>query len=91
MSSEFKLDESVSCAKCASHRIGTVSGKCSDLSDFSLGNISKDGYLPSDIGIGGGDYIEFSYCLDCGTIEGTFPLPPTEIEVGEDEEDEDYE
>ena len=32
------------------------------------------------LGIGGGDYIEFSYCGDCGQIQGDFPLAPTKME-----------
>ena len=86
---DFKLDETISCQHCQSHRVGSVSGKSRDLSDFDLGNQSRDGYLPDDIGIGGGDYIEFSYCLDCGMIQGKWPLPLTGIEAGtrEDEGD----
>jgi hypothetical protein len=38
------------------------------------------GYVPRDLGIGGGDDVEFDYCLDCGQIQGRFPLPATEIE-----------
>ena len=26
------------------------------------------------MGIGGGDYIEFAYCLDCGQIQKDFPV-----------------
>jgi hypothetical protein len=32
------------------------------------------------MGIGGGDYVAFSYCLDCGQIQGDFPLPETGME-----------
>jgi hypothetical protein len=35
---------------------------------------AHDGYVPSKMGIGGGDYMEFSYCLDCGQIQGKFPV-----------------
>jgi hypothetical protein len=38
------------------------------------------GYVPDDLGIGGGDDVHFAYCLDCGQIQGTFPLPPTRLE-----------
>jgi hypothetical protein len=24
--------------------------------------------------------VQFAYCLDCGQIQGKFPLPPTRIE-----------
>lgn len=45
-----------------------------------FGEKEKDGYVPSDMGIGGGDYIEFEWCLDCGQIQGTFPRLMTELE-----------
>lgn len=83
------------CQKCASPRVADISGKCSDCCGWSLGDNQEDGYVPGDMGIGGGDYIEFKFCLECGQIQGKFPRPPTEIETGEeaydDEEEEDDE
>lgn len=50
----------------------SISGKCSDMcfSVLTLGDqkIEKDGYVPRDLGVGGGDYIEFTVDLDTGTI-----------------------
>jgi hypothetical protein len=55
--------------------IAHVSGKTSDLCFVGYPNGQEhDGYVPEDIGIGGGDYIEFYYCLDCGKIQGNFPV-----------------
>ena len=67
------------CQSCKSDNILKVSGKVSDMFFGSLVNaeIEKDGYVPNDIGIGGGDYIEFDYCLKCGQIQGEFPLSPS--------------
>jgi hypothetical protein len=31
------------------------------------------GYVPPILGIGEEDYLDFSYCLDCGQIQGKFP------------------
>jgi hypothetical protein len=31
-------------------------------------------YPPYHLGIGGGDYIKFSFCANCGQIQGTWPL-----------------
>jgi hypothetical protein len=40
--------------------------------------------LPSDMGLGvGGNASTFDYCLDCGQIQGRFPLPETKLERGE--------
>jgi hypothetical protein len=85
----FIPDVTKSCAKCESHRVASVSGKTSDLNFVSLGNQERDGYLPDDMGIGGGDYIEFDYCLDCGFLDGEWPLAPTTMETGSDDDDND--
>jgi len=63
------------CNKCESVRLASVSGKVSDC--FWCTDLQSDkdyeGYVPDDLGIGGGDYIQFTYCLDCGQIRGDFP------------------
>lgn len=91
--------DTTTCQKCGSNRMADISGKCSDMSDFSIPSqgIEKDGYVPSDAGIGGGDYIEIGYCMDCGQMEGEWPLPKTEFEedneaeagVGDNDHEED--
>jgi hypothetical protein len=40
----------------------------------------EHGYVPSNLGIGGGDDVQLAYRLDCGQIQGQFPLPPTQME-----------
>jgi hypothetical protein len=37
-------------------------------------------YVPRDLGIGGGDDVQFDYCLDCGQIQDSFPLPTARME-----------
>lgn len=74
---------SMSC-KCSSDRIIHVNGKTSDMNFVEYKNEEIDGYLPDNIGIGGGDYIHFSYCADCGTIQGQFPLPE-DLRLNEDD------
>lgn len=54
---------------CGSDRIAHICGKCSDLVSWSYSSIKSDGEVPSGVGIGGGDYIEFDYCLNCGQIQ----------------------
>jgi len=41
------------------------------------------GCVPSSIGIGSGDYIEFIYCLNCGQIQEKFPITLTEEDIEE--------
>lgn len=64
------------CKSCKGNRISLVSAKCSDACYMSVQGVKKehDGYVPRNMGIGGGDYVEFSYCLDCGQIQDKFPV-----------------
>lgn len=70
----------MTCSRCSSARIVQISAKCSDLCYVQIGNRARDGYVPEDLGLGGGDYLRFNSCLDCGQIQGTFPLPVAELE-----------
>jgi hypothetical protein len=42
--------------------------------------VYHDGYVPRALGIGGGDYIEFEVCLNCGQMQGKYPIAPVECE-----------
>lgn len=76
----------MACQRCSSERIMSISGKCSDMCSVQINDKEHDGYVPRDLGIGGGDYIDLSICADCGQKQGTFPLPPSAMEaVSEDE------
>jgi hypothetical protein len=69
----------MSCSRCGTQgRIIKVSGKVSDTCSVFLPegeDWTDPGYVPHDIGIGGGDYLEFAFCLTCGQMQGTFPVP----------------
>jgi hypothetical protein len=80
------LDTTVSCQRCKSHRVASASSHGSDMQSFSIGSASHDGYLPDDVGIGGDDDLEIEYCLDCGQLQGEWPLPLSAIERGEKED-----
>lgn len=63
------------CNKCWNDRIMRVVAKCSDLGMFNYKDKAIDGYVPKNLGIGSGDYLEFEYCLACGQIQGSdFPI-----------------
>lgn len=79
----------ITCARCDSDRIACVEAKCSDLCNVWVLDKEHDGYVPHDLGIGGGDNVEFSYCMNCGQMMGTFPLPLAEIEGAAGPEDDD--
>ena len=65
----------MSCQRCESERVADFGAKCSDMFNVSLGDKEHDGYVLDDLGIGGGDYINVEFCLDCGQMQGDFPLP----------------
>lgn len=73
---------------CTTSRIIAVMGKCSDMCVVQMGDKEHEGYVPDGCGIGGGDYIEFDLCLDCGKIQGHFPLKTPKFAKVEDEDEE---
>ena len=58
------------CDSCHGDRILTIGGKVSDMFNADFKNANYEGYVPHDLGIGGGDYIEMEICLDCGKVQG---------------------
>lgn len=61
--------------KCGSKRIISVSGKCSDMCVLAYYGTEICGYVPQGVGISNNeDYLDFSFCLDCGKIQGEFPI-----------------
>lgn len=69
----------MTCQRCQSDRIITISGKCSDLFFAQYQGKEHQGYVDSTLGCGGGDYIEMKYCLECGQIQGDFPKEEPEF------------
>lgn len=70
------------CLKCDSSRLMDVSAKCSDMCTVKL-----DGYAPGNVNIGGGDYLEFVVCANCGHLQGKWPLNDRAHMIYEDEDD----
>lgn len=66
--------------ECGSDRIASISAKCSDCCCVSYKETNYNGYVPGGIGVGGGDYLEIDYCLDCGRIQSDkFPIDDEKI------------
>lgn len=66
------------CITCDSNQLSSICAKCSDLC-FVVDNDSNyehDGYVPMERAIGGGDYVELTFCRACGQIQNKFPIPP---------------
>lgn len=81
----------MNCQRCKSERVLCGGGKSSDMNEFWVGdaNVMTDRvdyqgsrkprvecYVPYDLNIGGGDYIDIKVCLDCGQMQGEWPIPP---------------
>lgn len=81
---ENVVNQTKKCQTCNSKRLVFISGKSSDMNSFYFEESGKKSddfeYVPDDMNIGGGDYIEFFMCLDCGQIQGDFPLKKTKLE-----------
>lgn len=65
--------------KCGSDRIMYISGHCVDSFSASYEDINYDGYVPSGLGIGSGDDMDLSICMDCGKVAGEFPVPDEKV------------
>ena len=61
------------CQRCGKEEIIKVDAKCSDMCFVEFKGHEKSGYVPHDLGIGGGDYIRMSVCISCGQVQDTFP------------------
>jgi hypothetical protein len=65
----------INCKHCTSSELFEVNAKVSDRCGYQHVNNPNhelnqyDGYVPYDSLIGGGDYIEFIYCVSCGSIQ----------------------
>jgi hypothetical protein len=68
---------------CCEHPIVIiVQAKCSDMCAVDVVDgktevplFEHDGYVPRNLGIGGGDYVSFDFCATCGQMMGSFPIP----------------
>ena len=70
---------------CRHERRIEVCTKSRDSNFIVLGDEEHDGYVPTHINIGGGDYLKFTYCADCGYIlSGVWPLPQNLVLSEED-------
>ena len=66
------------CQRCGSDRIINVNGKCSDLCSVIYKGLEHDGHVPAGIGLqdegAWGDFVIIEYCLECGQMQGQFPV-----------------
>lgn len=58
-----------------------IIAKCSDCCNVKVPDLDleKQGYVPRDLGIGGGDYIQLVINNETGKIDGWIPFSPEEL------------
>ncbi len=61
------------CQRCENIALIGVTGKTSDRCFMAHLHREYDGYVLRDMGVGGGDYLEFVFCTNCGQIQGEWP------------------
>ena len=84
------------CQNCNSPRVAVISAKVSDMCQSTMVNSPEYEpedfeYVPQDMNIHvpmDSDVMEFQLCLNCGTIQGQWPLPETALERRVQENDE---
>lgn len=70
------------CINCGcGNRIVSFCSKTTDCNSVTIGEKEHYGYVPSGMNVGSGDYLDFELCLNCGTVQGKWPVPQTELET----------
>lgn len=69
-----------SCDKCKSDRLLGLTSKSSDCNSYSYRGAEVDGYLPYIDHVCGGDYLTIQICLECGKVQGKFPVHSRDLE-----------
>lgn len=67
------------CKRCNSDSILHFSSKTSDRFHAEFKGMEHGGYVLSGLSIGSGDYIEIDACMQCGQIQGEFPVPDEKV------------
>lgn len=72
----------MACQRCNSERVALINGKTSDMCQFKCqaDGVDHIGYVPQLPGFGGGDYLVMHVCMECGTVQGTFPLTREDVQ-----------
>jgi hypothetical protein len=76
---------------CKCERLLKVQGHCSDCCCIYFEGLERNGYVPYGLGIGGGDDIEFILCVDCGQIQGKFPIKEDKLAAAFSKETNEFE
>lgn len=64
----------MNCDLCNSQRVLEIGGMAFDWHQWTYMGREGDGYAPHIPNVCGGDYIDLSVCLNCGKVQGKFPV-----------------
>jgi hypothetical protein len=67
------------CKRCGSDSILSFSNKTSDRFHAEFKGMEHSGYVLSGLNIGGQDYLEIDACMQCGQIQGEFPVQDEKV------------
>ena len=70
------------CQRCNSDRILVMSARCCDQFFAKIKDHRYEGIVLDGLGLSGGEYVGFDLCLECGQVQGEFPLPRHDLEEG---------
>lgn len=76
------MSDGLKCDRCGEERILGLSGKTADRCFVDYKGREGDGYVPKIPNIGEhgyGDYIEMGICMECGKVQGNFPVSDSRI------------
>jgi hypothetical protein len=68
------------CKRCSSDRVVCVDSYYDELT-FIVREHAYYDFTPADAKLGGTSYFHFLLCMNCGQVQGTFPLPLTRFET----------
>ena len=77
----------MSCDLCNSIRVLEIDSKASDCHGWVYMGRDGDGYAPHVPNVCGGDYVHLLVCLDCGKVQGKFPVVSEDLAESAEDSD----
>ena len=68
-----------SCQRCNSVRLVSITASDSEEIQIEYRGTECEKYAPDGIGIADCDALEFTYCVNCGQIQGIFPVSDDDV------------
>lgn len=68
------MPKKAKCQQCKSARVATMRAHTDNQCQWKGDGYNHSGDLPESVGLGKRNIIKFAYCLDCGQLQGDFPI-----------------